>query len=69
MRIPPINLSTASWRKSSYSNSEGGECVEIADSHSPLTPVRDSKRPEGPALLVAAPAWTAFVGHLKHTAG
>ncbi|MYU14471.1 DUF397 domain-containing protein, partial [Streptomyces sp. SID8361] len=29
----PINpdLSTAAWRKSSYSNGDGGECVEVAD--------------------------------------
>ncbi|MGI5338079.1 DUF397 domain-containing protein [Streptomyces sp. CA-181903] len=24
-------------------------------------PVRDSKNPEGPALLLPAPAWTAFL--------
>ncbi|WBO65633.1 DUF397 domain-containing protein [Streptomyces camelliae] len=26
-----IDLSTAVWRKSSYSNGTGGECVEVAD--------------------------------------
>ncbi|WP_353653558.1 DUF397 domain-containing protein [Streptomyces sp. TLI_053] len=39
-----------SWRKSSYSG-QGGECVEIADDHPDLVPVRHSKDPAGPALL------------------
>ncbi|MEO3755469.1 DUF397 domain-containing protein [Streptomyces sp. B6B3] len=26
----PFHLSTVAWRKSSYSNSDGGECVEVA---------------------------------------
>ncbi|ARF56781.1 DUF397 domain-containing protein [Streptomyces gilvosporeus] len=26
-----INLSTATWRKSSYSNSDGGACIEVSD--------------------------------------
>ncbi|WP_221359963.1 DUF397 domain-containing protein [Streptomyces beigongshangae] len=65
MRSPRPDLSGAAWRKSSYSNADGGNCVEVADNYAPLTPVRDSKRPEAPALVVTAPAWAAFVGHLK----
>ena len=74
------DLSTAVWRKSSYSNGTGGECVEVAglwrassngsggecvevrDDHPGLVPVRDSKVPDGPALLIPAPAWAPFVG-------
>ncbi|WP_112466279.1 DUF397 domain-containing protein [Streptomyces triticisoli] len=26
-----IDLSTATWRKSSYSNPDGGECIEVSD--------------------------------------
>jgi len=26
-----IDLSSATWRKSSYSNQDGGECVEVSD--------------------------------------
>ncbi|MDX3115955.1 DUF397 domain-containing protein [Streptomyces scabiei] len=26
-----IDLSSVTWRKSSYSNSDGGECVEVSD--------------------------------------
>ncbi|WP_327702427.1 DUF397 domain-containing protein [Streptomyces decoyicus] len=65
MRHAPVDLSTARWRKSSYSNSNGGECVEIADDIPGLVPVRDSKNPHGPALLIPAAAWTAFVASLK----
>lgn len=56
---------TAQWRKSSYSNSDGGECVEVADGLTGIVPVRDSKNPEGPALLFRADAWVAFVGAVK----
>lgn len=65
MRSPRPDLSTAVWRKSSYSNSDGGNCVEVADNHPTLTPIRDSKRPEAAALIVTTHAWTAFITHLK----
>ncbi|MGY5129557.1 DUF397 domain-containing protein [Streptomyces nigrescens] len=26
-----IDLSTVTWRKSSYSNSDGGQCIEVSD--------------------------------------
>ncbi|MEU8701746.1 DUF397 domain-containing protein [Streptomyces sp. NPDC048680] len=58
-------LSTAHWRSSSYSNSNGGECVEISDDFPGVVPVRDSKNPTGPALVVQASAWGAFVSSLK----
>ncbi|MFE4335107.1 DUF397 domain-containing protein [Streptomyces sp. NPDC056831] len=58
-------LSTAHWRRSSYSNSNGGECVEISDDFPGVVPVRDSKNPAGPALVVQAAAWGAFVSSLK----
>ncbi|MFJ8360073.1 DUF397 domain-containing protein [Streptomyces sp. NPDC093984] len=55
----------ARWRKSSYSNGEGGDCVEVADGVPDVVPVRDSKVPGGPVVLVSPAAWTAFVrGHL-----
>lgn len=59
-RIP--DLSTAVWRKSSYSDGGANNCVEVADNFPGLVPVRDSKTPTGPALVIAAPAWAAFVG-------
>ncbi|MFF9017982.1 DUF397 domain-containing protein [Streptomyces sp. NPDC014870] len=60
-----IDLSTVTWRKSSYSNDDGGQCLEVADALPHLVPVRDSKNPTGPALLIAAPAWGAFVDGVK----
>jgi len=64
MRDTP-ELSTATWRKSSYSNMNGGECVEVADGVLGVVPVRDSKDPDGPALVVPARSWDAFVTALK----
>ncbi|GAA3670943.1 DUF397 domain-containing protein [Streptomyces iranensis] len=63
----PINpdLSTAAWRKSSYSNGDGGECVEVADNLPGLVPVRDSKNPDGPAILFPAGSWATFIAALK----
>ncbi|WP_407560332.1 DUF397 domain-containing protein [Streptomyces sp. 184] len=60
-----IDLSTANWRKSSYSNGDGGMCIEVSDDHPALVPVRDSKDPDGPALVFEAAAWTAFVAAVK----
>ncbi|WP_198957095.1 MULTISPECIES: DUF397 domain-containing protein [unclassified Streptomyces] len=59
------DLTAATWRKSSYSNSSGGNCLEVADGHSGLVPVRDSKRPDGPALVVNAAAWAPFIASVK----
>ncbi|MEU4174297.1 DUF397 domain-containing protein [Streptomyces sp. CA-278952] len=58
-------LSTATWRSSSYSNSNGGECVEISDDFPGTVPVRDSKNPTGPALVLQATAWDAFISSVK----
>ncbi|MFJ9979775.1 DUF397 domain-containing protein [Streptomyces cyaneofuscatus] len=56
------DLTAAAWRSSSYSNAEGGDCVEVADGFPGVVPVRDSKNPTGPALVLPATAWTAFIG-------
>ncbi|MFH9606677.1 DUF397 domain-containing protein [Streptomyces sp. NPDC017448] len=58
---------TQQWVKSSYSGN-GGSCVEWAPRTASLTgtvPVRDSKNPHGPALTVAAAAFTSFVAGVK----
>ncbi|MGW1886550.1 DUF397 domain-containing protein [Streptomyces sp. NPDC001970] len=54
---------TTRWRKSSYSNGMGGECVEIAVDARPVL-VRDSKMPLGPRLRFAATSWSHFLGSL-----
>ena len=54
------------WRKSSHSNTTGGECLEVADNVSaPFVPVRDSKDPSKGTLLFGLDAWVGFVGSLK----
>lgn len=53
------------WIKSSHSDDNGGNCVEIALDVPGLVPVRDSKNPEGPALRFTAPAWTDFLTALR----
>ncbi|MFC9946275.1 DUF397 domain-containing protein [Streptomyces pratensis] len=63
-----IDLSAATWRKSSYSNQDGGACIEIADDFAAVVPVRDSKNPHGPALTFAADGWASFVSALKDDA-
>ncbi|QKW18447.1 DUF397 domain-containing protein [Kitasatospora sp. NA04385] len=48
-----------SWRKSSYSNGDGGDCIEVDDSNPGH--VRDSKDPSGPVLEFSPTAWSSFV--------
>ncbi|MER7999283.1 DUF397 domain-containing protein [Streptomyces sp. NPDC095613] len=60
-----MELSDARWRKSSYSNTNGGACVEITEDFPGVVPVRDSKIPHAPALVIPATAWNAFVATLK----
>ncbi|MDQ2880464.1 MAG: DUF397 domain-containing protein [Actinomycetota bacterium] len=53
------------WHKSSYSNGNGGACVEVADLTSGHRGVRDSKDPTGPALTFTANAWIAFTAGVR----
>lgn len=64
-RISRPELNGAAWRKSSYSNQAGGDCVEVADGFRAVVPVRDSKAPQGPALCFEAASWAAFIDELK----
>jgi hypothetical protein len=52
------------WHKSSYSQSNGGACVEAAGT-GPAVAVRDSKDPQGPALLFTPADWRTFAAELK----
>lgn len=88
---PELDLASAQWVKSSYSDGSGGECVEftrdfawvkssysegnggaciefspaLAEAHG-LVPVRDSKAPDGPALIFSAVGWSSFVTAVKN---
>ena len=60
------DLTAAPWRKSSYSGANGGECIEAAPGFIPgAVPMRDSKDPEGPALVFGADAFATFITAVK----
>jgi Domain of unknown function (DUF397) len=52
------------WRKSSYSGGNGGNCVEVAETPG-IVLVRDSKNPDGPRLAFGQHAWEAFAATMK----
>ncbi|MFF2852459.1 DUF397 domain-containing protein [Streptomyces sp. NPDC058001] len=53
----------AVWKKSTYSGGSEAQCFECADVTRPHPgiAVRDSKNPEGPALLFTSEAFNSFV--------
>lgn len=69
------------WITSSHSDSQGGNCVQVAWKKSSASNssgncvqmalvdnevwVRDSKHPEGPVLKFTGPEWEAFVAGVK----
>ncbi len=52
------------WRKSSYSDANGGQCVEVAD-NARMVLVRDTASRDGATLTFAPEAWRAFTQTLK----
>ncbi len=60
-----IDLSRAVWHKSTFSNGNGGNCVEVARNLPEIVAVRDSKYPEGPKLTVLPETWEAFTRRIK----
>jgi hypothetical protein len=54
----------SSWRKSSYSGANGGECIEVATTPDTVM-VRDSKDRSRGVLSVSASAWRAFVSAVR----
>lgn len=51
------------WRKSSYSDANGGSCVEIASNDSVL--IRDTTNRDGITLNISARAWSAFLATIR----
>ncbi|WP_139707845.1 MULTISPECIES: DUF397 domain-containing protein [Streptomyces] len=51
----------ATWFTSSYSNDQGGDCVEAARLDGSTMAIRDSKNPTGPAFTFTGGAWSAFL--------
>jgi Domain of unknown function (DUF397) len=61
-----MDNSHLTWRKSTHSGGNGGECIEVAATTKPLIAVRDSKDPGGPQLVFNAPGWQLFVQRMRH---
>ena len=67
-----MDLTGATWCKSSFSGGNGGACVEVAiipgaaEGNAGTVALRDSKDPSGPALVFTADAWRAFTYGVRH---
>ncbi|MFF8566298.1 DUF397 domain-containing protein [Streptomyces albidoflavus] len=62
-------LSEARWFTSSYSNNQGGQCVEGALLDGGQMAIRDTKDRARGAFVFPAPAWRAFLGAVKEGGG
>jgi hypothetical protein len=52
------------WRKSTYSDANGGSCVETATGDGVIL-VRDTTNRDGETLNVPADAWARFTASLR----
>lgn len=59
-----MDLSSATWRKSSYSGGGGQNCVEVAAVPGAVA-IRDSKDPDGPIHLVTPEAFRDLITRIK----
>ncbi|MYY05727.1 MULTISPECIES: DUF397 domain-containing protein [unclassified Streptomyces] len=50
-----------SWFRSSYSNDQGGACVEGGRLPNGQMAIRDSKVPHGAAVVFPAASWSQFI--------
>jgi len=57
---PELSAAGAAWFKSSYSDGAGNNCIEAAVFPAVIG-VRDSKAPEGAALVFPHSSWMTFV--------
>ena len=51
------------WRKSTYSDGNGGACVEVASADG--VEVRDTTDRHGATLAFTAGAWASFIARLR----
>lgn len=66
--ISPLDLPELCWFKSSHSDSEGANCIEVAPSPGTVH-VRDSKDRTGGSLAFSPEAWSAFLAFAAAHAG
>ncbi|MCU1683655.1 MAG: hypothetical protein JWQ81_4394 [Amycolatopsis sp.] len=62
--MPTRERTELTWRKSSYSNGDNGDCVEVATAPGAAA-VRDSKSPASGHLTVPAHSWRTFLSRLS----
>jgi Domain of unknown function (DUF397) len=62
--MPATELSFAGWRKASASNSQGA-CVELAKLGGGEFAVRNSRNPDGPALIYTRAEIAALIEGVK----
>jgi len=60
--MPASQLHGISWVKSRRSGPTGGNCVEVAFLQRGEVAMRNSRHPDGPALIFSAAEWDAFLG-------
>jgi hypothetical protein len=60
-----FDIDRAIWLKSSYSGGNGGGCVDVARNLPGVVAVRDSKDPDGPALVFSRDNWATFIVALR----
>jgi Domain of unknown function (DUF397) len=58
-----MDVTSAPWRKSSYSGGNGGECVEVATADRVM--VRDTADREGVTLDFGPSAWSEFLSSIR----
>ncbi|UGY94276.1 DUF397 domain-containing protein [Streptomyces gobiensis] len=65
----PDLAGVADWFKSSYSSGSGNNCLEVADLTQTTyngVAIRDSKTPQGPALLIRPERFNAFIADVRN---
>jgi hypothetical protein len=59
-----MDVTSAEWRKASYSGANGGNCIEVAAISGGVA-LRDSKDPDGPRVTVNPDTFREFVASIK----
>lgn len=62
-----MDMTSATWRTSSYSGNNGGNCVEVGNAANVIA-IRDSKDPHGPVLAFGPKDWQRFADRVKASA-
>jgi hypothetical protein len=60
-----MDLTNAHWRKSSYSGTNGGNCLEVVLNLPGVVAVRDSKNPHCEALSLTPRQWRMLLASIR----